>query len=256
MGDRRSFIPFDPKSTEPFNISRTKIELFIRCLRCFYLNQRHGVSIPGGAPFGLNIRIDGLLKKDADRLRLSQMEIPRARRFGIHARPFSHPKIKQWLDVFNNTGLQYLHPETNLLVFGAPDDIWLVNNTALSVVDVKATHSNKLIEQSYFWEENKRQVELYSWLLSKQVLIIPVSTTCFFIRINTNKSQDSFDKNCLDFEDEVFEHHGSYNWIEPALTAIKACLTQDKLPESGKNCSWCKYRSAAAVLETQTPTEV
>ncbi|MBI2064698.1 MAG: hypothetical protein HYT62_01450, partial [Candidatus Yanofskybacteria bacterium] len=198
MAHKRKSTLFDPKSKEPFTLSRTKLDLFLKCPLCFYLNQRHGIRIPDGPPFVLNIRIDALLKKDSDLNRRFQRPDPRAIRFGITAIPLDHPDMKHWLNVYSSTGLEYLHPETNFIVFGAPDDIWLVDGS-LSVVDVKATHTNKPITESYFWDHNKRQVELYSWLLAHQNLPYPVSATSYFIRINTKKSQSDFENNCLEF---------------------------------------------------------
>ena len=252
MADQKNRAPrFNPKSDKSFRISRTKIDLFLKCPRCFYLNQRLGLKIPGSPPFGLNIRIDTLIKKDADLLRLQQKLNPRAQKFGINAVPFNHPKIKQWLDIFNSTGLEHHHTATNLTICGAPDDIWLVNNTSLSIVDVKATHSNKTLEESYFWTENKRQVELYSWLLTQQELSYPVSETSYFVRINTKKSQNSFDSNGLEFDDEVISHTGSNAWVEPTLTSLKTCLTQDNLPVPSKECDYCKYRATAVEIEKE-----
>ena len=54
---------YDPDSPEPFKVSRTKIELFINCPRCFYLDRRRGVGRPPGFPFNLNSAVDKLLKK-------------------------------------------------------------------------------------------------------------------------------------------------------------------------------------------------
>ncbi len=253
---RRESPLFDPASDKPFRVSRTKIDLFLRCPFCFYVNQRHGAKVPGGPPFGLNIRIDTLLKKDADVLRSQQKINPRTQKFGVNAIPFNHPNIKQWLDVFNNVGLEYLHTPTNLIIFGAPDDIWLVDNVNLSVVDIKATHSNKPIEESYFWEENKRQVELYSWLLTQQGLTYPVSNKSYFVRINTDKEQDSFDDNCLKFKDEVIPHTGDHAWIDPTLIALKACLMQKGLPAPSKDCGYCQYRTKVAKIEKNKKDQV
>ncbi len=35
---------FDPASVEPFKLSRSKIDLFLNCPRCFYLDRRLGVD--------------------------------------------------------------------------------------------------------------------------------------------------------------------------------------------------------------------
>ena len=55
---------FDPESDIPYKISRTKIDLFLNCPRCFYLDRRLGVSHPPGFPFSLNSAVDRLLKKE------------------------------------------------------------------------------------------------------------------------------------------------------------------------------------------------
>lgn len=49
---------YDPKSTEPFKLSRSKIDLFINCPRCFYLDRRMSVGQPPGYPFALNSAVD------------------------------------------------------------------------------------------------------------------------------------------------------------------------------------------------------
>ena len=57
---------YDPNSTESFAISRSKIDLFIECSRCFYLDRRLGVGRPPGFPFNLNSAVDHLLKQEFD----------------------------------------------------------------------------------------------------------------------------------------------------------------------------------------------
>ena len=43
-GARRTRNLFDPKSKTPFRLSRTKLDLFLSCPRCFYLDRRLGVG--------------------------------------------------------------------------------------------------------------------------------------------------------------------------------------------------------------------
>jgi len=57
---------FDPKSDKPFKISRSTIELFLECPRCFYPNYRLGIRRPSGPPFTINSLVDRLLKKELD----------------------------------------------------------------------------------------------------------------------------------------------------------------------------------------------
>src|SRR3989338_3788923 len=57
---------FNPKSKEPFKLSRSKIELFLQCPRCFYVDRRLGIGRVSGPPFTLNTATDTLLKKEFD----------------------------------------------------------------------------------------------------------------------------------------------------------------------------------------------
>jgi hypothetical protein len=63
----KRFSYYDPHSTQPFRISRSKVQLFLDCPRCFYLDVRLGIKRPPGFPFSLNSAVDALLKKEFDR---------------------------------------------------------------------------------------------------------------------------------------------------------------------------------------------
>jgi hypothetical protein len=52
-----------------YKISRSKIELFTECPRCFYLEVVKGVKRPSMPGFSLNSAVDELLKKEFDILR-------------------------------------------------------------------------------------------------------------------------------------------------------------------------------------------
>ena len=56
--------PYQPNQTQPFRISRSKVDLFLNCPRCFYLDVRLGIKRPSGFPFNLNSAVDALLKKE------------------------------------------------------------------------------------------------------------------------------------------------------------------------------------------------
>jgi hypothetical protein len=57
---------FDPGSDKPFPLSRSKVELYLNCPRCFYLDRRLGIGRPSGPPFNLNSAVDALLKREFD----------------------------------------------------------------------------------------------------------------------------------------------------------------------------------------------
>jgi hypothetical protein len=51
---RERSIPYKPGQTAPFKVSRSKIELFMQCPRCFWLDVRLKIKRPDGPPFNIN----------------------------------------------------------------------------------------------------------------------------------------------------------------------------------------------------------
>jgi len=60
---------YDPQSKEPFYISRTAIEMFVECPRCFYLDKKLGLGRPSMPGWTLNSAVDKLLKSEFDILK-------------------------------------------------------------------------------------------------------------------------------------------------------------------------------------------
>lgn len=60
---------YKPDSDKPFALSRTALDSFLKCPRCFYLDRRLGVKPPAGPPFSINSAVDHLLKKEFDHYR-------------------------------------------------------------------------------------------------------------------------------------------------------------------------------------------
>ncbi|MDO8261505.1 MAG: hypothetical protein Q7T50_08520, partial [Candidatus Magasanikbacteria bacterium] len=89
---------YDPDSKETYRLSRSKIDLFLNCPRCFYLDRRLGVGQPPGYPFSLNSAVDKLLKKEFDIHRAAGSKHPLMEHYKIDAIPLSHEKIEEWRD--------------------------------------------------------------------------------------------------------------------------------------------------------------
>ena len=103
---------FDPTSDKPFKVSRSGIELFVGCPRCFYLNNRLGIRRPSGFPFNINSLVDRLLKKEFDVHRANGTTHPLMKQYGVDAVPYMHPEINVWRENFK--GVQVNHEPTNL----------------------------------------------------------------------------------------------------------------------------------------------
>src|SRR3990172_8648990 len=108
---------YNPDSTAPFRLSRSKIDLFLNCPRCFYLDRRLGVGQPPGYPFSLNSAVDKLLKKEFDTHRAKGTKHPLMEHYGIDAIPLAHEKIDEWRDSMR-AGITYRVDGTNLIITG------------------------------------------------------------------------------------------------------------------------------------------
>lgn len=232
---------FDPKSDNYFKLSRSKIDLFMECPQCFYLDRRLGVGRPPGFPFTLNSAVDCLLKKEFDLHRKEQTVHPFIEEFGIDAIPYQHKDIDTWRNTFK--GIEYLDKETNLLITGAIDDVWINPKGELIIVDYKATSKTSEVNLDAEWQRGyKRQMEIYQWLFKKNGF--DVSKTGYFVYCNGDTGKPFFDKK-LEFDIKVIPYAGDDSWIEGALKEIKKCLMSDEIPEMNHECDYCNYRKNA-----------
>lgn len=97
-----------------WKLSRSKIDLFVECPKCFYIDNKLGTKRPGGFPFNLNSAVDALLKKEFDTHRKSKTPHPLMLEYGIDAIPFSHQDMDTWRENFE--GVQFKH-KTGMTIF-------------------------------------------------------------------------------------------------------------------------------------------
>ncbi|MDO8513059.1 MAG: PD-(D/E)XK nuclease family protein [bacterium] len=232
---------FNPKDKEQFKVSRSKIDLFLNCPKCFYLDRKLGIPRPDMPGFTLNIAVDALLKKEFDIHRSQNQKHPLMKIYKVNAVPFAHAKLNEWRHNF--TGIQYYYEPTNFLIFGAIDDLWINPQGELIIVDYKATSTQSPIDlDSEYKQPYKRQMEIYQWLFRKNGF--PVSQTGYFVYCNGLSDKKAFDAK-LEFDIQLIPYKGSYDWVEPALRQMKECLIADLPPEASQNCDYCCYRNSA-----------
>ncbi len=228
-----------------WKLSRSKIDLFIECPRCFYLDNKLGVSRPKGFPFNLNSAVDFLLKKEFDAHRVAKSTHPLMKEYGVQAIPFAHTELDTWRENFE--GIQYVHPASGLLISGAIDDVWVNPKGELIVVDYKATSKDEKVTLDAEWQDGyKRQMEVYQWLLRRKGF--KVSDTGYFVYANGLRDRKAFDAK-LEFEVILIPYTGSDEWVEKTIMAAKACLDTDELPAHDRMCEHCLYRKLS--LEVQ-----
>jgi CRISPR/Cas system-associated exonuclease Cas4 (RecB family) len=237
---------YQPESSQPFGLSRSKIDLFLHCPRCFYLDRRLGVGRPPGFPFSLNSAVDHLLKQEFDIHRANGKKHPLLESYGVDARPAQHQKLNEWRDNFK--GVRFLHEKTNFIVFGAIDDLWINSKGEYIVVDYKSTSKNeKITELNKEWQDGyKRQMEIYQWLLRKNGH--KVSDTGYFVYCNGITDREAFDAK-LEFDVTLIAYKGDDSWVENTIIDAWKCLQSDSIPDPGKDCDYCAYIKATRRLD-------
>lgn len=237
---------YDPSSTEPFRLSRSKIDLFINCPRCFYLDRRLGVGQPPGYPFSLNSAVDKLLKKEFDIHRAKGTKHPLMETYGIDAVPLAHEKIDEWRDSLR-AGITVSIDGTNVIVTGGVDDVWVSPSGEYIIVDYKATSKDEEVTLNADWQIGyKRQMEIYQWLFRKNGF--KVSDTGYFVYCNGNTDKEAFDGK-LEFDIKILPYKGDTSWVEETIYKAVECLKSNSLPSSGEGCDYCKYRQAVREFE-------
>ncbi len=232
---------YDPKSSEPFRLSRSRIDLFLNCPRCFYLDRRLGTDRPPGFPFSLNSAVDKLLKKEFDTHRAAGTAHPLMKEYGIVAVPLAHGKIEEWRDALKR-GITYHHKPTNFIITGGVDDVWVDPSGELIIVDYKATSKEEVVTLDADWQIGyKRQMEMYQWLFRKNGF--RVSSLGYFVYCNGDADKAAFDAK-LEFDIKIIPYNGNDAWVEQTILDASACLRGSSLPPSGADCDYCRYRSA------------
>lgn len=228
-----------------WKLSRSKIELFLKCPRCFYLDNKLGVKQPPGFPFNLNSAVDFLLKKEFDIHRAEGSTHPLVESYGLDLIPYDHPKIDEWRENFK--GVSYFHEPTSMTITGAIDDLWINREGELVVVDYKSTSKDETVTLDADWQKSyKNQMEIYQWLLRQNGF--KVSDTGYFVYANGLRDRKAFDGK-LEFEVSLIPYTGKSDWVEGVIYDLHQLLTQNNLPPISRDCDFCQYRQVAGRIE-------
>lgn len=222
-----------------FTISRSKIELFLQCPRCFYNDVKLQIKRPPGFPFSLNNAVDILLKREFDSFRETGIPHPLQKPLGLI--PAQHPQLQTWRNA--KTGVSYDHPQHQCRYYGAIDDLWFnPEQNTYHVVDYKATAKTEAVTVLPEWTIGyKRQIELYQWLLQQNGL--PMSQTAYFLYCTGDPTYNTFN-GTLHFRQHVIAYEGQNQWVDAALDALQACYAHPNPPESNAACVYCAYKNA------------
>ena len=250
---------FDKHRPEPYEISRGKVESFIKCPGCFWLDRAKGVHFPSMPGFNLNSNTDTLLKRDFDQYRGKEPH-PIMIAHGLsHLIPFEHEDLQKWESSLH-FGLSpqhfnTIHSETNLCFGGGLDDVWQNQETGeLHIVDYKSTaqlgKEPRQLNESFLndkWKAAyKRQMEMYQWIMRKRGF--DVSSKGYFLYVDgqhINKAgmidKDQPSKAYMEFNTSIIPYDGIDDWVEDALFNIKELLLKKNPPEHAEDCEYARF---------------
>ena len=165
---------YSPNQNELFQISRSNIQSFLECPKCFYLQIVRGIKKPSGLPLPINMAIDSILKNEFDHFRQNNTPHPEVEKILSKAiRPYQGDEFVGW-----RKGAKIIHDLTNFEILGKFDDVWCnEDKSELYLADYKggAVSASRVSElhQSF-----RNQMDIYFWIAKK--LIIVFQTEAFF----------------------------------------------------------------------------
>lgn len=229
------------RSLQRRQLSRSKIDLFVECPRCLYLDVARAIPRPSGPPFTLNLAVDSLMKAEFDRYRASGEPHPLFATVGLDAVPFPHPDLDRWRHNF--TGVRWLDKETGWTLFGAVDDLWKARSGELIVADYKATARAEMPTANNLYPSYRRQMDVYQFLVRRQDF--KVSDRGWFVYTNGDRHAGGFgDKLC--FTTSMVPYDGNDDWVLDAFRRAVATVEGGSIPDSGKDCKHCAYVVSAS----------
>ena len=217
-------------------LSRSKIELFLECPRCFYDDVAQNRHRPSGPPFTLNNAVDALLKAEFDLYRAAGTPHPIFASVGLEAIPLAHPQINQWRA--NRVGVRWKDAVTDWALYGAIDDAWETAAHTVLVADYKATARRDEVTEANLYPGYKRQVEVYQFLLEQQGLI--VEPRAYFVYANGISSGRAFG-GTLTFRTTLLPYDADHSWVLGTFRAAVSLIRNGARPVSADTCQWCQY---------------
>ena len=238
---------YTPENPNPYELSRSRVETFLKCKACFFLQQLKGVKPPEIPSFTINTTTDILLKRDADAVRgKSSLPIWDAAGLG-HMMPWDYAHLENWANSLhyglNDTYFNTIHEETNIKFGGGLDDVFFNTKTnQLHIVDYKSqaqgtrSPDNYVVKPSSLndpWKIGyKRQMDMYVWVARQKGF--DVSSTSYFVYVDAQHknipgmlTDADPAKAWMQFNASIIAYEADTSWVEPTLREIKFFLENE-----------------------------
>jgi CRISPR/Cas system-associated exonuclease Cas4 (RecB family) len=213
----------------PYTFSPSAINLINECKRCFYLQHKKGVKRPDGIFPSLPSGMDRILKEHFDSYIGKEELPPELKKHKVDAKLFTDRLLlDKWRN--NRIGMLWADEKGNRIK-GAVDNI-LTTGKKLIVLDYK-TRGYELKEDTH--EHYRNQLDMYNLILRKNGYETEDYSYLLFYH------PDKVVENIFLFHTNLVKLDVN---VESALKlfsdAIK--LLDGPMPESSKECVYCKYR--------------
>ena len=251
---------FNPENPAPYELSRSRIENFVKCPACFYLQQVKKIPFPSIPGFNINEATDVLLKRDFDVHRKAGTTHEYLKNMGFgHLVPFQHENFELWTQSlhFGAEGrFHTVHEETNLKIGGGLDDVWINTRTnQLHIVDYKSTSlktAGRTVTLDDRWKASyKRQMDLYVWVMRR--LGFDVADTGYFLYCDGDRFTESAflgrKISTMEFKMYLLSYEVEQDWIEPTLNSIKHTLMLESCPSHSPECEYGNFLKAVKSIQ-------
>ena len=217
-------------------LSRSKVDLFLECPRCFYEDVARNNPRPGCAAYTLNNAVDELFKREFDSYRERQEPHPLFATASLDAVPLKDDRMDAWRK--NVTGVRWLDADTTWTLFGAVDDLWLGADKRVIVADYKATSKKDSPTTDALYPAYQCQAEIYQFLVARQGF--EVNDRAWFVYANGIKTAETFG-DTLRFNTTLVPYDGNRSWVLEAFRAAVALATSTVAPEPTATCQHCRF---------------
>ncbi|MCM8787939.1 MAG: PD-(D/E)XK nuclease family protein [Candidatus Omnitrophica bacterium] len=217
-------------------ISRSKIELFIDCPRCFWLEMKYNIERPKDFAGGwIGQKYDPIIKNEFDAHRQNSTKPEKLEELGLDL--FNDlERLKIW----RGKGIEFYHPKHNFVYWGKIDELLIDKKSNLIPFDIKTTLSkNFQIHESY-----KRQLEIYGYLLLKNGEQVANYGAFYVIKIDTIKETKNSKNNEILISEErdiVLVEDLNYEKYDEILENLKEVYYSETPPAPNPTCQFCNY---------------
>ena len=213
-----------------YKLSPSTLSLLEDCPRCFWLHMVKKIRRPD-TPFpSLPSGIDLVLKKHFDKYRKLGKLPPELEKHGVKAKLFSDINL---LDTWRNNlhGIQWLDPDSGILLRGAVDEI-LEKNGTLIVIDFKTRGFPVKENTAEFYKD---QIDIYNFLLMKNGFKTADYGYLLFLHPERINGHASFL-----FETELATLKINAKHAEELFRKATRVLS-NRMPEASAKCGFCEW---------------